>query len=254
MKISIITVCFNSEKTIKDTIESVLKQSYKNYEYIIVDGKSSDNTLNIVKSYEKKFKGKLRYISEKDKGLYDAFNKGIKMATGDIVGIINSDDILHDNDVFNKISQCDLSKYDGIYGDLVMYDQTLKIPKSIYIGKPGNYKLGWYPQHPTLYVKKSVFEKYGFYKLDYKIAADYDFIIRILKNNVKLFYIDSVIVSMREGGASSGSLKKYMNANKEVYRVLKTNGIKFPLLVTLFRFIDSVFHRIKTLFIHKHIN
>lgn len=252
MKISIITVCYNSEKTIEDTIKSVLKQTYNNYEYLIIDGKSSDNTLKIVKSYEKKFNGKMKIISEKDNGLYDAMNKGIKMSTGDIIGFINSDDILKSDDAFYRISKCDITKYDGLYSGLILYDEKLEKIRSVYKARTGNYKFGWYPLHPTLYLKKEVFEKYGLFNLKYKIAADYDLIIRILTNNVKLYCLDGFLVSMREGGASSGSIKKYHNANMEVYRCLRENNVKFAFIVMSLKFIDSVIQRIKMLFVRKY--
>lgn len=254
MKITIITVCYNSEKTIEDTLKSVLNQTYTNYEYLIIDGKSSDNTLNIVNSYKNKFKGKMTIISEKDKGLYDAMNKGIKMATGDVIGCINSDDILHDKDVFKRISECDFKKYDGLYSGLMYYDKELKVIKSVYKARTGNYNLGWYPLHPTLYLKKEVFEKYGYFDLNYKIAADYDLIIRILKNGVKLYCMDGFSVSMREGGASSGSIKKIHKSNMEVLQALRKNKVRFPFLTMSLKFIDAVIHRLKELFLNKKEN
>lgn len=252
MKISVITVCFNSGKTIEDTIKSVLKQSYDNYEYLIIDGGSSDNTLDIIKSYEDKFNGKLKYISEKDKGIYDAMNKGIKMTSGDIIGFINSDDIFHDKDAFKRISKCDLKAYDGLYSGLLLYDKNLKLVKSSFNAKEGNYKFGWYPLHPTLYVKKELFDLYGYFNLNYKIAADYDFMIRILTNGVKLYCLDGILVSMREGGAFTGSIKKYHKSNIEVYKILKNNKVKFPFIVMSLKFINAVLHRIKEIFCRKH--
>lgn len=237
MKISIITVCYNSEKTIKDTLESVLKQTYTNYEYLIIDGKSKDDTLKIVKSYEKKFKGKLKYISEKDKGLYDAMNKGIKLATGDIVGIINSDDVLAKEDAFEKIvKRFEETDCDGTYSDLYILDcDTMTKIERKFISKKGNYKLGWYPPHPTLYLKKEVYDKYGLYNQDYRIAADYDFMIRIMKDKVKLSYIKDVLVHMRSGGKSTDGLKGYKKSFKESIKVLKSNKIKFPYMVNFIR-------------------
>ena len=237
MKITLITVCFNSEKTIEDTLKSVLAQNYKNYEYLIIDGLSKDKTMDIVKSYEKKFKGKLKYISEKDKGLYDAMNKGIKMAKGDIIGILNSDDILANENVFKTIShRFKDTKCDGTYSNLYIMDyETMSKPERIFIPKYGNYKLGWYPPHPTLYLKKEVYETYGLYNQDYRIAADYDFMLRILKNNVNLEYINDVLVLMRSGGVSTNGLKGYKKSFDESIKVLKNNKIKLPYIVNIIR-------------------
>ena len=247
MKISIITVCYNSENTIKDTLESVLKQSYINYEYLIIDGKSKDNTLNIVKSYEKKFKGKIKIYSENDNGLYDAMNKGIKNSTGDIIGIINSDDILADKDTLKKIANVfKKEKCDGTYSNLYIMDyETMSKPIRTFKAGIGNYKYGWYPPHPTLYLKKEVYNKYGLYNQDYKIAADYDFMLRIMKSNVKLKYINDYLIYMRGGGVSTNGLKGYWKSFKESLNVLKSNKIKLPLLVNVIRTFNIIKQSLK---------
>ena len=253
MKISLITVCFNSEATIEETLKSVLLQKYDNYEYLIIDGKSKDNTLDIVKSYEKKFKGKLKYISEKDKGLYDAMNKGIKMARGDIIGILNSDDILSNNKVFDKIaSTFKKTKCDGTYSNLYIMDyETMSKIERAFISKKGNYKLGWYPPHPTLYLKKEVYDKIGNYNQDYRIAADYDFMLRIMKNNINLEYIDDVLVHMRSGGLSTNGLKGYKKSYDESIKVLKHNNIKFPYIVNTIRTFRIISQSLKSKKINK---
>ena len=237
MKITIITVCYNSEKTIKDTLKSVLKQTYKNYEYLIIDGKSQDKTLDIIKEYEPKFKGKLKWISEKDKGLYDAMNKGILMATGDIIGIINSDEVLADQKSFDIIiSTFQKEKCDGTYSNLEILDKNLKKKLRIFIPKKGNYKFGWYPPHPTLYLKKEVYENHGLYNQKYRIAADYDFMLKIMMDNqISLSYISKTLVYMRGGGVSTNGVKGYYKSFKESYHILKDNNIHFPLLVNLIR-------------------
>ena len=155
MKISIITVTYNSSKTLRDTLESVLKQTYKNYEHIIVDGLSKDNTIEIVKEYENKYDGKLKYISEKDTGLYDAMNKGIKMATGDVIGILNSDDIYANEDVLKKIADTfDKEQCDGTYANLIFMDEeTMSKPQRVWKSPKGKLENGWHPAHPTLYLK-----------------------------------------------------------------------------------------------------
>lgn len=236
LKISIITVCFNSEKTIEETINSILNQTYQNYEYLIIDGKSKDNTVDIIKKYESKFKGRLKWISEKDNGLYDAMNKGINMATGDIIGILNSDDVFSNNDTLKIISDTFIKeKCDGVYSDLIFMDEEMKVPRRVFISEKGNYKFGWFPPHPTLYVKKSIYEKYGNYNLEYRIAADYDFMIRIMKNNVNIKYINKTLINMRSGGISTNGIKGYYRSFKESLLVLKNNKISFPLLVNSMR-------------------
>lgn len=248
MKITIITVCYNSEKTIKDTLESVLKQNYENYEYLIIDGKSKDKTLDIVKKYEPTFKGKLKWISERDKGLYDAMNKGIKLATGDIIGIINSDDVLAHENVFKIISdRFKKDKCDGSYSNLQFLDEeTMTEVKRKFIAGKGNYKLGWHPPHPTLYLKKEVFLKHGYYNHEYRIAADYDFMVRILKDtSLKFSYINEILVNMRTGGVSTNGIKGYYKSFKESYQVLRKNHIKFPLLVNLIRTIKIFIQVVK---------
>ena len=232
MKVTIITVCFNSGKTIEDTIKSVLKQTYENYEYLIIDGGSSDNTLDIIRSYEKKFKGKLKYISEKDKGIYDAFNKGIRMASGDIIGFINSDDILNGKDVFNKVVN---NISDGVYSDVLMMDNNFNTPVRNFIsGKTKNNGI-FHPAHPALYLKKEVYNDVGEYNLDYKIAADLDLMLRVINKGYKLNYVKDYFVLMRVGGASTNGLKGYYKNFKESYRVLKKNKIKLPLIKNVIR-------------------
>lgn len=240
MKISIITICFNSEKTIRETFESVLQQTYKNIEYVIVDGKSTDSTIDIIKEYLPKFKKKgisVNFKSEKDKGLYDAMNKGVSKATGDIIGIINSDDIIHDKNAFKKIvDRFEKENCDATYSDLYIMDyETMSIPNRIFIAGKKSYKLGWYPPHPSLYVKKEVYEKYGNYDTKYKIAADYDFMVRIMKNGIKLSYIKEPLIYMRAGGTSTSSLKSYKKSFDEAIDVLKKNNIKCVYFVNILR-------------------
>ncbi len=245
-KISIITVCYNSEKTIEDTLKSVLSQTYDNYEYIIVDGLSKDKTIDIVKKYEKKFKGKLKYVSEKDNGLYDAMNKGIKMATGDIIGIINSDDIIACDSVFQQVvDKIEDTNCDGVYSNLLIKDENLEKVVRVFKSKKGNYKLGWYPPHPTLYLRKEVYDKYGNFDTDYRITADYDFMIRIMKNNISLEYINTDFTYMRSGGVSTNGLKGYWKSFKESYKVLRKNRIHFPLFVNILRTFKVIFQALK---------
>lgn len=242
MKISIITVSYNSEKTIADTLESVLSQTYSNLDYIIIDGNSKDNTLDIIESYENKFKEKkisYRRISEKDDGLYDAMNKGIKMATGDIIGIINSDDVYNQNDILEKIVD-KFNDFDllGIYGDLVYVEEN-DLNKITRYWKSGKYKkncflFGWMPPHPTFFVKREVYEEYGFFRLDMGTAADYEIMLRFIhKYKIKIDYLEETIVKMRLGGASNSNLLARLNANLKDKKAWEVNGLK-PYFFTLF--------------------
>lgn len=242
MKISLITVTYNSEKTLSETFESVLKQKYDNYEHIIVDGLSKDKTMDIVKSYEKKYNGKLRYISEKDSGLYDAMNKGIKMATGDIIGILNSDDILANDLVFEKIIETfNNDKCDGTYSDLVFMDEeTMKIPTRNFIAHKYSKKMGWHPPHPTLYLKKEIYDEIGNFNTSYRIAADLDFMMRMIKSGYKLSYIKEYLILMRSGGVSTNGLKGYLKNLKEANVVLKKNNIKFYHIINIFRIFKTI--------------
>lgn len=240
MKISIITVCYNAEKTIRDTLESVLVQTYTNYEYLIIDGQSKDNTLSIIKEYGKKFNGKLKWISEKDKGLFDAMNKGIQMVNGDIIGIINSDDVLAHQNVFQKVVET-IPNYDGVYSNLLMLDENLEKPYRLFKSKKVSKKFGWHMPHPTLYLKKEVYQQYGNFNINFKISADLDFMLRLIKNNVNLKYINDYFVYMRAGGASTGGLKGYYENFKESYKVLKKNKVKLPFFTNVKRTIDNIF-------------
>lgn len=249
MKISIITTTFNSEKTLKDTLESVLKQTYTAYEHIIVDGKSKDSTMQIVKEYEERYNGKLRYISEKDNGIYDAMNKGIKMATGDVIGLLNSDDIYVNENVLQEIAdKFEETNCDGTYANLIFMDeQTMSKPQRIWKSKNGKLENGWHPAHPTLYLKKEVYKKIGLFNLKYRIVADYDFMIRMLKDkSVKLEYIDDYIVYMRVGGASTAGIKGYIRNMKEANQVLIDNNIKYPKIVNTKRVAKTIIQMIKS--------
>lgn len=206
MKISIITASYNSSKTIEDSINSVLKQSYADIEYIIIDGGSKDGTTDIIKKYEPEFNGRLKWISEKDKGIYDAMNKGIGMATGEIVGILNSDDFFTSEDVISEVNNT-FEKYnpDAVYGDIhFVNDDNLEKSVRYYSSKifrRGLMRLGFMPAHPSFYIKRECFEKFGLYNTSYKIAADFEFLLRtIYIGRIKTKYIEKDFVTMRTGG------------------------------------------------------
>ena len=182
MKISLITITYNSGKTLADTIQSVISQTYKDIEYIIVDGASKDNTVSIIKEYEPRFHGRMKWISESDKGLYDAMNKGICIATGDVVGIINSDDFFTSDDILKQVAETFIANggLDAVYGD-VHFVNPNNLNKCVryYSSKVFRrdlMKLGFMPAHPSFYMRRECFDKFGLYKTDYKIAADFEFL------------------------------------------------------------------------------
>ncbi|WP_256009588.1 glycosyltransferase family 2 protein [Desertivirga xinjiangensis] len=238
MKISIVTVTFNAESFLRDCISSVMQQSYPNLEYIIVDGRSTDNTINIIKSYEHQIN---RFLSESDQGMYDALNKGINMATGDIVGLLNADDFFASPDVVSSIAE-KISKTDAdvLYGDLWYVDQqNTDRPLRKWRSKPykhGMFQWGWMPAHPTFYAKRELFEKYGNYRLDLGSACDYELMIRFMhKYKLKSVYLPKLMVKMRAGGMSNSSLENRRKANEADLKAMKINGIKFPRLAAFLK-------------------
>ena len=236
MKVSIITITYNSEATIKDTIESVVNQTYKNIEYIFIDGKSTDNTISIIKSFGDKIS---TLISEKDNGLYDALNKGIAIATGDVIGILHSDDFYTKTNVIqNIVSVFDKSNADAVYADLYYVDKnnTNQIHRK---WKSGNYKYGmflngWMPPHPTFFVQRTIYEKFGSFNLSLTSAADYELMLRLIhKHKIKLAYLPEFIIKMRVGGKSNITFKNRIRANKEDRLAWKLNNVK-PYFYTLY--------------------
>ncbi len=229
MKVSIITVCYNSASTIDDTIQSILSQDYEDIEYLIIDGVSSDNTLEIANKYS----AKIAIIrSEPDKGMYDAINKGIQLCTGDIVGILNADDIYIDNKVIEEVvSKMRNENADSLYSDLyyVATEDTNKVIRNWVSGKYNRQKFlyGWMPPHPTFFVKKSAYEKYGVFNLDLNSAADYELMLRFLfKNKLSTCYLSRPLVRMRVGGMSNVSLANRIKANKEDRKAWRMNGLR----------------------------
>lgn len=247
MKISLITITYNSEKTLANTIQSVLEQTYYNIEYIIVDGNSKDNTVSIIEKYEPQFNGRFKWISEPDKGLYDAMSKGIRMATGDIVGILNSDDFFTSNDILLKVAdafQQDKS-LDAVYGDVhFVHPSNLNKCVRYYsskIFKRNLMKMGFMPAHPSFYIRKECFEKYGSYKTDYRIAADFEFLLRVIyKAKIKTKYLPIDMVTMRTGGASTSGLESHKRIMKEHLRAFRENGIYTNKLLLSLRYIYKV--------------
>lgn len=245
MNFSIITVTYNSAATLRDTIQSVLTQSYPNIEYILVDGASKDNTVDIIKEYEPQFNGRLRWISEKDKGLYDAMNKGFRMATGDVIGIINSDDLLAESDAIGKVMRCFEENPDAeaVYADLyyVAQNDTSKIIRHWISGKQRPFRYGWHPAHPTFYVKREVYQKYGLFDLGFKLAADFELMLRLIdKYSIKLTYLPEALVRMRLGGATSKNFANIKKQNIECVNAFKKNGLKVSCLYPLFRLLPKL--------------
>jgi len=228
VKISVVTVVYNNAATIKDCINSVLAQDYPDVEYIIIDGGSTDGTVEIVKGYGDKID---KFISEKDKGLYDAMNKGIKIATGDVVGTLNSDDFFYDSHVLTNIANAFTDEdTDAVIGDIVFIkdDAEQKVLRKYSSAKwlPRRFAWGYMPAHPSFFAKKSLFDGLGYYKTDYRIASDYELLIRFLfVNRINWKYLPLTTTKMRLGGASTQGIKSILILNKEIARACNENGI-----------------------------
>lgn len=236
MKVSIITITYNSAVTLKETIESVVNQTYSDIEYIVVDGLSQDNTLSIVNNYKDKIS---KVVSEKDKGLYDALNKGINLATGDLVGILHSDDFYtHPQVIEHVVKALQEDNADAVYADLYYVDRndTSKIFRKWKSGhyKHGMFYKGWMPPHPTFFAKKSCYQKFGMFNLNFKSAADYELLLRLIhKHQIKLAYLPEFIIKMRVGGKSNQSFSNRLKANQEDRKAWKVNDLK-PKFYTLY--------------------
>lgn len=228
MKISIITVCYNSAETIEKTFQSVAMQTYSNLEYIVIDGGSKDNTLAIIKKNTNLI---TKWISEPDKGLYDAMNKGIELATGDIIGILNSDDTFYNDSVLEELASFHSNhEIDASIGNIVQHNEQGKIVRK-YSAKtwlPEKLKFGFMPAHPAIFFKKELFENYGKYALDFKIGADYELITRFfLKNKITWKYSGISTTAMLIGGVSSSGYQSYKLITKEIAKALNRNNIDF---------------------------
>ena len=236
MKISIITVTYNSAATLEQTILSVTSQSYSNIEYIIVDGGSTDGSLAIIEKYKNRI---ATIVSEKDKGLYDAINKGLALATGDITGILHSDDFYMNDRVIEKYASVFLkNNCDAVYSDLYYVDKnnTDKIIRKWKSGgyQPGSFINGWMPPHPTFFVKKELYAKFGAFNLQFKSAADYELMLRFIhKHKITVAYLPEFTVKMRVGGKSNVTVQNRVNANLEDRKAWEINGLK-PRFYTLY--------------------
>jgi glycosyltransferase involved in cell wall biosynthesis len=259
MKVSLITVSYNSAKTIADTLKSVQSQTYKDIEYIVVDGNSRDGTIEIVKQFldsakdvsqdasqdsEKDISQDTgvvkKFLCERDKGIYDAMNKGLAMATGEVIGVLNSDDFYCSNDVIEEVVRAfQQNNTDCLYGDLNYVDpiDTSKIVRKWRSGsfRKQNFLKGWMPPHPTFFVRKSCYDKFGKFDTQFKSAADYELMLRFLfKESCSAVHLPKVMIHMRAGGVSNVSLKNRIRANREDRLAWKINGLK-PKWFTLLR-------------------
>lgn len=251
MKISIITATYNSGKTLRDTIESVLRQSYMDYEYIIKDGGSKDDTLAIIQEYSPKFGDRLKVVSEPDDGIYDAMNKGLQMANGEIVGLLNSDDFFTSDDILMTISAAfDGNNIEAVYGDIhfVKDDDLMKCVR-YYSSKLFHrffMRFGFMPAHPSFYCRKACYEKFGNFDTSYKIAADFENLLRLIFiGKIKTYYINKDFVTMRTGGASTAGFSSRKLIMKEHLRALKEHGIYSNAFLLSLRYIYKVYELIR---------
>lgn len=240
MKVSIITVSYNSGNTIDETIQSVTSQSYKNIEYIIVDGCSTDNTFQIINDNKKYID---KYISEPDEGIYDAMNKGIKLATGDVISILNSDDIFFDNYVIENVINCFIEKNcQLIYGNIDYIDNKLNKVRFWNSKKyiKNSFKDGWHPPHPSLFVKSSVYKLNGSFDLRFKIAADFDIMLRFFEfYNISNSYLNKTLVTMKIGGASN-NIKGIIKGNREIKQAFKKYKISPNFFYMFYRYLPKL--------------
>ena len=244
MKISIITATYNSEAHIADCVRSVNSQTYDNIEHIIIDGASKDNTVKIIEETPNRV---AKIVSEPDKGIYDAMNKGINLATGDVIGILNSDDFFTSNDVTETVADAfSNSDIDALYGDVhfVNPDDLTKSVRyySSSIFKPSLFRFGFMPAHPSFYMKRECYEKHGLYALDYKIASDYDLLIRYLfKEKINYKYLKKDFVTMRTGGVSTENFNSRVTLNREIVKACKKYGIKTNMFLLSLKYLYKIF-------------
>lgn len=238
-KVSVITTTFQDIAHLKEVVNGIKNQNYDNIEYIIVDGSSRDGTVEFLREQEREFaelSGKeLKWVSEPDKGIYDAINKGIHMAQGDIIGLM-FDRFAAEDVVSRMVRIMEEEQSDGVHGDLDYVDESGRIVRHWVMGNSRTMKDGWMPAHPTLYLKREVYETYGLYKTDYKIAADYEFMVRILMGGkLRLSYIHEVVVHMFYGGTSSANFCSYINSFRESYRALRENHVPAAFMICIKR-------------------
>ena len=241
LKVSIITVCYNAETTIERCILSVTSQQYANVQYIIIDGGSTDNTLNIIDKY----KGDIDVvISEPDKGIYDAMNKGITLAKGDVIGMLNADDVFSDEHALSDIANTFANnKADILYADLNYLQPNGAILRKWVSGvyAPGSFNKGWMPPHPTFYCKKSLYEGFGNYSLEYGTAADYELMLRFMhKQKVNVFYLNRLLINMNVGGVSNNSYPRLAKVLFLDLKAMYKNGVRYPIIAVLLKRLSKI--------------
>lgn len=242
MKISIITATYNSGRTVGGTFNSVLTQSYDDYELIVVDGGSTDDTVDIIRQYEPIFDGKMKWISEPDRGIYDAMNKGIRMATGDVVGILNSDDFYSSGQVLKMVASAFAKDdIDAVYGDIhFVRDSNLKKCVRYYSSRPFRrwwMRFGFMPAHPSFYCRREVYERYGMYDLEYKVAADFECLLRLIFiHRIRTKYLPLDFVTMRTGGASTSGMASHKRIMHDHQLAFKKNGVYSNVFFELLRY------------------
>ena len=247
MKVSIVTVSYNSAQTLGDTMKSVLEQTYHDIEYIVVDGGSTDNTIAIIHQYESQFGDRMKWVSEKDNGIYDAMNKGIQMATGDVVGILNSDDFFTSSDVIERmVAGFDSDNTDAVYGDIhFIHDGNPEKCVRYYSSKPFRplwLRFGFMPAHPSFYCRRELFDKAGLYKTDYKIGSDYEMMVRLfMVHKIRAKYLPIDFVTMRTGGASTRNVRSRLQLIQDDVRGCRENGIYTNPLMISMKFLYKIF-------------
>lgn len=230
MTISVITATFNSGKTLRDTIESVLRQTYRDIEYIIVDGASRDDTMEIVREYEPRFEGRMRWVSEPDRGIYDAMNKGIAMATGTVIGLLNSDDFYSDERILERVA-AEIGDVDAVYGD-VHYVDDGDLGRCVRRYSSKGFRrwkmlLGFMPAHPSFYCRRTVYTRFGLFDTDFRVAADFEQLLRLIYiNRIHTRYVPMDFVTMRTGGASSSGLTSHKKIIRDHMLAYRKNGVR----------------------------
>ncbi len=247
MKISIVTPTFNSAETLRDTLESILQQTYDNYEILLQDAGSKDGTLDIAHDYEGKFGGRLKIVSERDSGLYDGFNRGSKRATGDVVGVLNSDDFYTSTNVLETIAKAfaENPAMDAVYADVHYVDPSdTKHMVRYYSSKnftPERMRMGYMPAHPTFYCRKECYEKYGYFDLTYRVAADFENLLRLIYvNKIRTLYIQEDWVTMRTGGASSSGFQSHRRIIRDHFRAFRKNNVKVNPFMYFWRYVEKL--------------
>lgn len=249
MKISIITATYNSGATLRDTMESVLSQDYNDFEHIIVDGSSKDNTLEIIRELEPRYKGRLKWISEPDKGIYDAMNKGILIATGDVVGLLNSDDFYTSKDILSTVNS-EIRESDAVYGDIHYVDPT-DISTSVRFYSSASFRrwkmrLGFMPAHPSFYCRRTVYTRYGLFDTDFKVAADFEQLLRLIfVNKIFIKYVKKDFVTMRTGGASTSGFESHKRIFRDHLKAYKKNGVSSNVFLESLRYAYRIVEKIK---------